>query len=39
MERLNGLGLQMNLPIPFLKAAMMKMKTMLFSTLVTVRQN
>ena len=35
-ERLNGLGLQMNSSS---KAAVMKMKAMLFSTLVTVRQN
>ena len=28
-----------NSPIPFLKAAVIKMKVMLFSTLVTVRQD
>ena len=38
IKRLNGFGLQMNSSILFLKAAAMKMKTMLFSTLDTVRQ-
>ena len=38
LERLNDLDLQMNSLIAFLKAAVMKMKAMLFSTLVTVRQ-
>ena len=33
------LGLQMNSSIPFLKAVLMKMKTLLFSTLITVRQS
>ena len=39
IKRLNGFGLQMNSSILFLKAAAMKLKTMLFSTLDTVRQN
>ena len=39
LEKLNDLGLQTNSSKPFLKAAMMKMKAKLFSTLVTVRQN
>ena len=39
LERFNGLVLQTNSSIPFLKAAVMKLKSMLFSTLVTVRQN
>ena len=38
IKRLNGFGLQMNSSILFLEAAAMKMKTMLFSTLDTVRQ-
>ena len=38
LERLNGLGLETNLLMPFLKAAVMKMKAMLFRILVTVRQ-
>ena len=32
LEKLNGLGLQTNSSIPFLKAAVMKMKAMLIST-------
>ena len=32
LERLNGIRLQANSLIPFLKAAVMKIKTMLFST-------
>ena len=39
LHRLNGLGLQTNSMIPFLKAAVMKMKAIIFITLATVRQN
>ena len=39
LEGLNDLGLQTNSWIPFLKAAVMKMNAMLFTTLVTPRQN
>ena len=39
MERLNSLDLQANSLKPFLKATVMKMKAMLFSTLATVRHN
>ena len=39
LQRLNRLGLQTNSLIPFLKAAVIKMKTMLFSTYITMRQN
>ena len=38
-ERLNSSGLQTNSLVPFLKAAVTKMKAMLFSILATVRQN
>ena len=37
LEKLNSLGLQMNSLLLFLKATVMKMKAMLFSTLITVR--
>ena len=37
-ERLNRSGLQTNSLVPFLKAAVTKMKAMLFSILATVRQ-
>ena len=36
LERLNGLSLQTNSSMPFLKAALGKMKAVLLSTLVTV---
>ena len=36
LERLNNLGFQTNSLMPFLKAALMKMKAVLFSALVTV---
>ena len=39
LERLKGLGLQTSSLIPSLKAEVMKMKAMLFSTFVTLRQN
>ena len=39
LERLNNLGLQANSWIPFLKAAVIKMKAMLFSTSGTVRHH
>ena len=39
LERLNSPGLQINLLIRFLKAAVIKMRAMLFSTLLKVRQN
>ena len=38
LGRLNDLVLQANLSVPFLKAAVMKMKAMLTTTLVTLRQ-
>ena len=37
LRTLNGLGLQKNSSISFLKAAVMKIKDILFSTLVTLR--
>ena len=39
LERLNSLVLQKNSSIPFLKAALMKIKAILFSTLVTMKQS
>ena len=39
LERLNSPGLQINSLIRFLKAAVIKMRAMLFSTLLKVRQN
>ena len=39
LERLNGFCLQTNASMPFLKEAVMKVKAMLFSTLVMSRQN
>ena len=39
LEKLNSLGLQINSSICFLKAAVIKMRAMLFSTLLKVRQN
>ena len=38
-RKINRLSLQTNLSIPVMKAAVMRMKAMLFSTLVTLRQN
>ena len=38
LERLNGLGLQTNSSIPFLKAAKMTLKAMLFSKFQTSKK-